>query len=165
MMTTESYNSKQIYFKAYEDLSLLETTLKFIKEQHQTDLQISILGKMAQFYRDKDISLLKEVDTIKIYWGEMLDNATAFGSVYNPEIGNLFIAGALTPTFLNKVDGKTLGMLSVGPHGILRGIGATEIQATECLNLLKNGNYLLILRGPEDQLENFKKILEAKEIV
>ena len=165
MMTTENYNPKHIYFKAYKHLSLLEDTLKFIKEKDPTDLQISILGKMAQFYRDKNISLSKEVDTIRIYWEDMLDNSTAFGSVYNPEIGNLFIVGALTPTFLNKVDGKTLGMLSVGPHGILRGIGASEIQATDCLKRLKSGEYLLILRGPEDQLENFKKILEEKEIV
>lgn len=162
-MTTENHNPKQIHFKAYEHLSLLENTLKIIKEQEPTGLQISILGKMVQFYHDKDISISTEGETIKRYWDKNLNNTNEFGSIYNQEIGNLFIVGALTSTFLNKVDGKTLGMLSVGPYGILRGIGASETQANTYLKLLKSGSYLLILRGVEDELENLKKILAEKE--
>lgn len=164
-MESENGSLKKIYFKGYEHLSILENTLEYIKEKSPTGLEISILGKMAQFYRDKEIVISQEVDTIRIYWEKTLNNINEFGSIYNPEIGNIFIAGSLTSTFLNKVDGRTLGMLSVGPYGIFRGIGATEKQATECLELFKRGRYLLILRGSQDKLENIKKILKEKKKV
>ena len=95
-----------------------------------------------------------------MYWKNMLDHTIAFDSLKNPEIGDIFIVGALTSTFLNKVDGKTLGMLSVGPYGILRGIGASESQANIYLKLLKNGRYLLIFRGNIEEIDEYKRISE-----
>ncbi len=162
MMTAEKYNpqQKQIYFKAYDHLSLLEDALKNIKEQVSTDFQISILGQVVQFYQDRGIEVLKDTDAIELYWKKTLDNTFAFGSLYNLEIGEVFIVGALASTFLYEVDGKTLGMLSVGPYGILRGMGASENQVVTHLKLLKEGSYLLIMRGIETELESYKRILE-----
>ena len=162
MSTAESSTSeqKQIYLKAYRHLPELESALKAIKEQVPAGFQISILGKVVQFYRDKDLKTSTETDTIKMYWEATLDNTIAFGSLSNPEIGDVFIVGALAPTFLYEVNGKTLGMLSVGPYGILRGIGASERQVTTHLKMLKEDNYLLIIRDIEAELENYKRILE-----
>lgn len=164
-MTSENYNTvqKKIYFKAYKQLSLLEDALKHIKEQGFTHFQISILGKVSQFYCDKESEISKDTETLKMYWGELLESTNNFGNFYNREIGNVFIAGTLAPTFLYKIDGKTLGMLSAGPYGILRGIGASETQATTQLELLNNGSYLLIFRGLANELENLKKVLKERE--
>lgn len=164
MMTAErnSSNQKDFYFKAFENLALLETALGFLKEKGDTNLQISIIGKVSQFYLDKNIEVSKNMEPLILYWKDTLDNTTDFGSLYNPEIGNVFIVGTLTSIFLEKVDGKTLGMLSVGAHGILRGIGATEKQATDYIKLLKNGNYLLIYKGCKEEFKNYKEVLDDK---
>lgn len=47
MMTTKSYNpkQKQIYFKAYEHLTLVEKALDYLKEQGRTSLQSLSLEK------------------------------------------------------------------------------------------------------------------------
>lgn len=163
-MTAERYNPKQkhIYFKAYEHLTLLEKALRYLKEQGHTGLQISIIGKVTQFSCDKNIEVSKDMDPLRLYWKDNLHNTTEFGSLNNPEIGNVFIVGTLTSIFLEKVDGKTLGMLSVGPHGILRGIGASEKQATNYLKLLKSGNYLLICRGCKEDLETYRELMGDK---
>lgn len=102
---------------------------------------------MTQFYQDKNFEFTKNMDPLRLYWKDNLNNTAEFGSLYNSEIGNIFIVGTLSTLFLEKVDRKTLGMLSVGPHGILRGVGASEEQATNYLQLLRNGSYLLVFGG------------------
>ena len=161
-MTSESYNTKQIYFKAYEHLFQLEDDLKLIRDQNPIDSKISVLGKAAQFYIDKNIEVSKDTNAIKTYWKKVLGDTTDFGSFINPDLGHVFITGVLAPTFLYELDGKTLGMLSAGPYGILRGIGASEIEVTTHLKKLYNNNYLLIFRGSGNTLKNYKKILETK---
>ena len=153
---------KHIYFKVYKQLNLLEKALDNLKEQGSLGPQISILGKVDQFYHDKNIEVSKDVNSLRMYWKNTLDMATPFGSLYNPEIGSIFFLGTLTPIFLNKVDGKTLGMLSVGPYGILRGIGASDKQSEKYLKILKSGNYLLIARGYDEELKNYKELLDDK---
>jgi hypothetical protein len=164
-MTTGIYNAKQkeVYFKEYANLSLLENSLKHLNKTDLTKFEISILGKVAQFYLDRDLKVSKDTDTLKIYWEKVLDNTIDFGILHNPELENIFIVGALASTFLYEVDGKALGMLSSGPYGILRGIGASEAQATSLIKTLNNGNFLLIFRGTETDLENYKRLLEEKK--
>ncbi|TVZ28424.1 hypothetical protein JM83_3551 [Gillisia sp. Hel_I_86] len=163
-MTVEPYNAKQkqVYFKAYAHLFLLENALKHIEED-VPNFQISVLGKVAQFYLDKDIEVSKNSDPIRTYWEKTCNNTIAYGCLYNPQIGNIFIVGNLAPTFLYKIDDKTLGMLSAGPYGILRGIGANEIQVSTHLKMLDNGNYILIFRGVKADLEKYKILLEENE--
>lgn len=160
-MAAERYNSKQkqFYFKAYEHLELLEKDLGNFKKQGLSGLQISILGKVNEFYRDKNIDVSKNLNPLKLYWKKNLGPNTEISTLNNSDIGNFFIAGSLTSIFLERVEGKTLGMLSVGPHGILRGIGANEEQATDYLKLLKDGNYLLICRGCKEEFENLSEVL------
>lgn len=157
IMRSANYNikEKQIYFKVYQDLPQLENALKHLEEQRFLQVQVSVLGKSEQFHVDKNTAISKDTDTIKTYWESRLGNTMNFGTFYNPQTGSVFIVGSLVSTFLHKINGKSLATLSSGPYGVFRGIGASEAQATHCLKQLNDGNYVLILRGFEQELQAF----------
>ena len=159
--TRNNSEQKKVHFEAYEQFTLLEQTLEYLRKKGPLN-QFSIIGKVDQFYQDKKIETSKKGDLLEMYWKEIFENPTDFGCLYNPEIGHIFIVGSLTSIFLNKVDGKTLGMLSVGPQAILIGMGAKEKQTTTYINLLIQGNYLLIFRGFEDEWKACKNYLDRK---
>ena len=153
-------NTAKIYFKPYQSLSSLETAIKDLEVVAAIDCKITVVGKVTKFCSDKNIDVLKNFDTLKMYWQKFLCNSDSFGSFKNSEIGNVFIAGPLASTFLGDVNGKTLGTLSVGPFGIIRGMGASEIQPKTFLEMLNLGNYLVLFRGSESELEKYKAILD-----
>ena len=160
-MNSEIHNKKQTFFKAYGNLFQLEKDLRLLQEQNPIESNISVLGKTDKFYRDTNLEGSIDENAIKLYWEKVLGYSTNFGSFINPELGNVFIIGALASSFLYALDGKTLGMLSAGPFGILRGIGATKSEVDAHLKKLYNDNYVLIFRGFPNELKNYKKILEA----
>ena len=153
-------STAKIYFKSYESLSSLELAIKDLAGTAAIDGKVTVVGKVTKFCSDKNIDVLKNFDTLKMYWQKFLRNSDSFGSFKNSEIGNVFIAGPLASTFLGDVNGKTLGTLSVGPFGIIRGMGASELQAKTFLEMLDLGNYLVLFRGRESELEHYKHILD-----
>lgn len=52
------------------------------------------------------------------------------------------------------MNGKSLATLSSGYFGVFREIGASETQARHLLKLLNSGDYLIIVRGFEDKLQD-----------
>ena len=83
-----------------------------------------------------------------------------FGYFNNPEIGSLFIAGHLTPTFLTKVDENELASLPSGLLGIFRGLEIKTEDINTYLTALKNGNYCLIIRVERNLLATIKPLLK-----
>lgn len=162
-MTSDNYNTrqKQVYFKAFQELPQLENVLEQIKEKNASEFQMTILGKVIQFYSDKDMEIPENTSYIKAYWKDLLGKTVNFGQFYNPESGFIFIVGPLVSTFLQKINGRYLATLSSGPYGIFRGIGVTEIEATTYLRLLDSGQYLLILRGFSDEIQKLDMILNS----
>lgn len=154
-MTTGNYNikQKQIYFKVYQDLAQLGNALKLLEEPRFSQVQVSVLGKIDKFYFDKNMPIPKDTDTIKSFWNKLLGNTINFGTFYNPQTGPVFIVGSLVSVFLHEINGTALATISSGPHGIFRGIGASEAQAIHYLEQLNTGNYILILRGFEQELQ------------
>ena len=138
----------------------MENALKDLEQIAPTHLKITVVGKVAQFYSNDDSDDYKNLATLKMYWNQLLGGSTTFASFKNAVLGNIFIAGPLASTFLGEVNGKTLGTLSVGPYGIMMGMGATVLQAKTFIEMLHNGCYLLLLRGQEQDLEQYKNILE-----
>ena len=165
-MYFKKYNTKQkqIYFKAYLNLSELEIALNRIKEADVFKTQISVLGKVSQYYLDKEIELSEGIDVIKVYWQKVLGNHVRYGRFFNSEMGNIFIVGSLASTFLHQVDGKSLATLSSGPYGILRGMGVDESIAVANLKTLNSGQYLLIIRGFEADIWQLEYVLEENVI-
>lgn len=144
----------------FPSLKQLENALHSLNGKALINYEVSILGKTDQFYRDTDLDTQNNIDRIEAYWKKSLYQSVAFGSLHNPQLGNIFIVGVLAPTFLYQLEDKTLGMLSAGPYGILRGIGATEAQVLTHLQLLIEGKYLLILRGTNVEIDNYKRLLK-----
>lgn len=154
-MTSKPYNiiQKQIHFKPYQHLWQLEKRLLSFTSNKELHIEISILGKVIQYEKDQALNNPNGTNIIKPYWKTLLGDSISFGSFYNPEIGNVFIVGALAPTFLYKVNGKPLAMLSSGPYGIFRGLGLGEIDSSMYLKMLINGSYLLIIRASKNEIE------------
>jgi hypothetical protein len=81
------------------------------------------------------------------------------GYFYNPEFGWLFIAGHLTPTFLNKVDEIALASLPAGLLGIFRGMGIQKENINSYLEELRKDNYCLIIRAESLVLDVLEPLL------
>lgn len=143
---------KKIHIKPYQHLWQLEKRLLNFTSYKELHIQISVLGKVIQFEEDRAINNQNMTNTIKTYWKTLFDDSVNFGSFCNPEIGNVFIVGALASIFLQDINGKPLAMLSAGPYGIFRGLGAEETDASGYIKMLNSGCYLLIIRGNKNEI-------------
>lgn len=154
-MTSKTYDiiQQHIHFKPYQHLWQLEKRLLRFTSNNELHTQISILGKVIQYEEDLAINNPNGTNILKAYWKTLFGDSVNFGNFYNPEIGNIFIVGALVPTFLHEVNGKPLAMLSSGPYGIFRGLGVEETDASGYLKMLNNGSYLLIIRASKNEIE------------
>lgn len=143
---------KPIVFRSFKNLTQIGRALKGIPKIHDPKVQVSILGKFPELYSED----MKSWETInlkmRVYLKKLLGADIQYGGFDNPEIGFVFVAGPLTSIFLNKINGKSLGNMSTGIYGILRGLGADTYQAKNYLKTLSNNEFLLIIRGFESNL-------------
>jgi hypothetical protein len=150
---------RKFLVKAYPNLVEIENTVTKIIQENETHLQLSILGKLSINGLITKKGLDKIVVNVKQLLKNILGKHFQFGHFHNPEIGILFIAGHLTPTFLNKVDERELAALPAGLYGIFRGLGIDSKNIDTYLSVLKNENYFLIIRGESDSLDTIKPLL------
>lgn len=155
-------SQKLVLFKSFKDLRQVEKALKFLKEENTSRLELSVLGKFPKNEYNDINELEQEALRMQIKGKELFDSTIDFGYFENLEIGIIYIMGSLVSIFLYEINKKPLAVLSTGPYGILRGLGAKEEQTSIYLKLLRNGNCLLILRGydydlygVQDELEKF----------
>ncbi|WP_117880430.1 hypothetical protein [Aureibaculum luteum] len=152
---------KHIFIKSYSQFKKLVTSIDILKNDSEINSQLSILSMFtneASFKNKKDpIQFEKQ---LKEYWKKVLGSSIEFGVFKNPEIGTVYIIGSLTSLFMHEINGKALGGISVGLNGILRGLGAQETNVNTFIEMLHNGNYLLIIRGFDDDLQHLKTALE-----
>lgn len=141
----------------------LEKAIQAIQEYDITQLQLSVLGKLGDDCIANDKQLKTAKKDLKEYWKGSLGSTSDFGLFCNPEIGTLFIAGYLASQFLHEISGKTLGEMTSGPYGILRGIGIAEKDSFTFLKALNEHAFLLILRGYDDELDRAEALLESLE--
>jgi len=161
-MTTKDFNSKQkhVYFKTYKNLRQIKKVLKHVKEFNDSDIQISVLGKITQNNFNGSIQLEEDFLSMKIYWQELFGENIDFGSFHNPEIGAVFVVGPLTSIFLNRINGKKLANMSTGIYGVLRGLGAHKLRTETYLKALNNNDYLLIIRAADSDLYGLDSVLK-----
>lgn len=160
-MTSKTHNTAQKLFviKTYPNLRQIEIVLTTIAQKNNIPLQLSILGKLTTNKQISKNELEKLIVAIKQQLSTVLGKAFQFGYFHNPEMGSLFIAGHLTPTFLTKVDESELASLPAGLSGIFRGLGIDKGDINSYLSDLKNDSYCLIIRGERSVLDDIEHLL------
>ena len=146
----ENLKDKEVLLLSYTNINKVDDAIKHICDLGSSGIQISILGKLD------DLTLEYKFSN---YWSELKEHCaddlkltSSFGLVSNAEIGTFFIAGFLAPMFLQEINGKTIGSMSTGLYGILRGLGLNKESVLEYSNALHKGNYILIIRAHKSEL-------------
>lgn len=154
---------KHVFSRIYFDpLQLMETVEITINES--ADYELSILGKTKNLLSIPNKDSISNGIAIKTHAQEIVKVGKKFNFFFNPEIGDIFITGPLSSIFLNDLEGKYLGALSTGPFGILRGLGISRNKAIDHLTALKNGGYLIIIRGHDHDLDILERLLARKQV-
>ena len=154
---------KQVLVRAFDALQELDRVVVIAQRPTQDDFQISVLGKLENEGFHDDDRILPRINEIRQHWQGKLGKKSDFGWFRNQEIGALFIAGSMAPIFMHPIDGKTLGAMSSGPYGILRGLGIGEEKVMDHINKLLKGELLLIIRGHRFDLEHLADQIDTLE--
>jgi len=147
----------KIYFASFQILEAAE-----IISNESADYEITIIGKTNILNSAQNKGQINTGIAIKDRLSKITKVAMECDYFYNPEIGYIFITGPLTSIFLNDLEGKTLGAISAGPYGILRGLGISPKEATAHISALKKGGYLLIARGYDPGLDTLENLLGSR---
>lgn len=157
MFSEESKTQQKLFvISTYKKVSQIEAIVSNIHKKKNIPLQLSILGKLTKNKEATKKEIENRITDIKQQLSAILNSEFQFGFFYNPEIGYLFIAGHLTPTFLTKVDERELASLTEGILGIFKGLGIQLKEIKNYLTELKNDNYCLIIRGESTILDGIK---------
>lgn len=156
---------KRFFSKIFDQLSEVEKIIRSIQENTISDVQLTLLVKLENSYCTDSQEAREKKEQLKTYWEKLLGPKTNFGFFTNREMGTIFIAGPLTELFLYDIDGKKLAELSEGPYGILRGLGIEEAEATNNVKKLKEGNYLLLVKGHRFDIDGLEGVLRTLDKV
>jgi len=147
---------KLFVLKSYKKLSQIENVLSYIAQNNKNLLQISILAKLIGDKTTTKNEREKLIVDIKKQLTTILGTEYQFGLFFNSEIGSLFIAGHLTPVFLNKVSNKEVASIPAGISALFRGLGISKKNINSYLPELKNNRYCLLIRGEQNILETIE---------
>ncbi|SHJ34775.1 hypothetical protein [Pseudozobellia thermophila] len=153
----EKQGQKRFFVKSYRYLWQLENAIRTIRRRATSELQMSVLGKLSPTCKLGDKRLLEAKNEWNAFWKRTTGLPPNFSSFCNPDMGTLFVIGAVATQFLHHTGGKALGEIASGPFGILRGLGVGEGMVSTCLKDLDKRCYLFILRGYEHELDTLEK--------
>jgi len=146
------------FIKDYSDFNQIEKALFNLTHNKNFISQFSIIGKLSDenypTQRFTNGRFLIE-DRLK----KVLDTSIHYGKVVNSKIGTLIITGFLASYFLQEVEGRTLGSLSEGPYGIIRGLGFSNEETVYFIKAVDAGHFLLLIRDYQYRLNELKKTL------
>jgi hypothetical protein len=162
-VNTIRQEEKHFFIKTYLQIWQLEEAIEKIHINNSEHLQLSVLGQLDMEYISNNKEIIESKKALKAYWNSALGENSHFGLFSNPEIGTLFIAGALVSQFLHDIGGKVLGEMLSGPYGILRGLGMTENDTSVYIKDLNEKCFLLILRGYDYELDMTEELLNSIE--
>ncbi|WP_111707686.1 hypothetical protein [Lutibacter citreus] len=147
----ETKQQRRIFLKTFTKYNQIEDAIKILKENYYEDhLQVTIIGEFSK---------KNKLEAIKTQLKGLFNSPLNFGIITNSEIGTVFIIGSFTSMFLQEINGKKIGSMSMGPNSILCGLGIVQEKVTTCLKALKNGKYLLIIRGFNNKLNKLEDSL------
>lgn len=145
--------------KSYQEIEELQQAMLYSKGNTIGKLGFSILQKGKEPLAHDLVLCTQEFQNIHAILEDEFPTTTKSGMFFNPEIGVIFCLGALSPMFLQQIDGKALGAIGTGVYGIIRGLGINEQEARQNINALSQGNYLLFISGRAKTIEVLKQNL------
>ena len=151
---------KRVLLKSYSKFQQIEQAIQTLKVSSNTNLQISIIGKFDDNGLDDAKTLIALEEDMETKCKALFEYPIDFGILSNPVIGSLFITGFLVSLFLQEIELKEIGAMLTGPYGILRGLGIDKDNAQTYLKALHDGEYLMIIRGFENELKQFEADLK-----
>ena len=151
---------KRVLLKSYSKFQQIEQAIQTLKVSNNTNLQISIIGKFDDNGLDDAKTLIVLEEDMETKCKALFEYPIDFGILSNPDIGSLFITGFLVSLFLQEIELKEIGAMLTGPYGILRGLGIDKDNAQTYLKALHDGDYLIIIRGFENELKQFEADLK-----
>lgn len=162
-MNVPNSKQKQVFLKCYGQKAQLEKAIRAILRGNLNKTRISILGKFLDDRGSESNDRSDGSALLSNFFKELLGEEMNWGTFYSPEIGSVFVTGFLVSIFQSRVGDKMLGELSVGPYGILRGLGVSEVETTLNVNKLKKGDYLLLIRSNLFEIGKLENILKKME--
>ncbi|QCE40468.1 hypothetical protein [Psychroserpens sp. NJDZ02] len=153
-------NQKRVFLKSYSKFQQIEKAIEALKVSDNNNLQISIIGKFNEDHWDDTKTLIALEEDMETKCKALFEYPIDFGILSNPDIGTLFITGFLVSMFLQEIELKEIGAMLTGPYGILRGLGIDKESAYLSLKALQKGDYLMIIRGFENELKQFEADLK-----
>ncbi|MCB9419881.1 MAG: DUF1269 domain-containing protein [Ardenticatenaceae bacterium] len=154
----------------YESMTAAETAVRKLDQENFPIKQVSI---MAQ-----DMASEKEVHGF-ITTGDIAKAGVGTGAwvgglfgilvgaafIWVPGFGPLFVAGPFAAALLGGVEGAVAGAAGGGLLGALFGWGISKQHILKYEESLKAGQYLLIVNGSPEEIEQARSILKDSEAV
>lgn len=123
---------------------------------------VSLLGKAEVI---EDHIQIKSLDTIKkapalvgMGAGTLIGLLSGVGVFAIPGFGFLYGAGAL----VGIIAGLDLGLIAGGAISLLSFTGIKEEEVVKCQEHLKEGKFMVIVKGAKEEIEKAKRILHIE---
>jgi len=126
--------------------------------------EISIIGKGEMIEDRMHITSVKGLKKAPVpigtIAGGLLGVLAGAGMLMVPGLGFVFLAGK----FIGLLGGATVGMVTGGLASILISMGFRKDQVVRFDKHLENGNYLVIVDGEVDHIDQAHKILHTQYV-
>src|SRR6188768_4314307 len=136
--------------------------IKALNAQHFPMKEVSLLGK-AEIIEDnihiKSYETLEKAPAlVGMGAGTLLGLLSGIGVFAIPGFGFLYGAGAL----VGIIAGLDLGLIAGGAISLLSYTGIKEEEVVKCEEHLKEGKFMVIVKGAQEEIEKAKNILHAE---
>ncbi|MBF4471257.1 DUF1269 domain-containing protein [Flavobacterium sp. HJJ] len=137
------------------------SAIKRLSQENFSMDHVSLLGKAEVI---EDHIQVKSLDTIKktpavigMGAGTLLGLLSGVGVFAIPGFGFLYGAGAL----VGIIAGLDLGLIAGGAISLLSFTGLKEEEVVKCQEHLKEGKFMVIVKGAQEEIERAKHILHT----
>ncbi|WP_348822409.1 hypothetical protein [Flavobacterium aestuarii] len=137
------------------------SAIKRLSQENFSMDHVSLLGKAEVI---EDHIQVKSLDTIKkapavigMGAGTLLGLLSGVGVFAIPGFGFLYGAGAL----VGIIAGLDLGLIAGGAISLLSFTGLKEEELVKCQEHLKEGKFMVIVKGAQEEIERAKHILHT----
>ncbi len=143
-----------------------ENAIKALKTLNSNDFPMDIVSLVGKAEILDDHIHVKSLDNVKntpayvgMGAGTLIGILSGIGIFTIPGFGFLYGAGAL----VGAIAGLDLGIVTGGLATVFTRMGVTEDQSVKCEEHLKQGSFMLVINGNEEEVNQAEKILHTEK--